>query len=140
LSYGEGISYGPIVEVLKQLDVSRPASALDPSVAQPLSVLLGQEGSSSPDEIAWAFRKRIEVAALEGPLVVVFDDIHWGAGVFLDLLEHLVFLSVGAPIFMLCMARQELLERDAGWPDVVRLEPLRNEEAAELLRARSRQT
>ena len=140
LSYGEGISYWPVVEVLKQLDVSRPASALDPSVAQPLSVLLGQEGTSSPDEIAWAFRKRIEAAALEGPLVVVFDDIHWGEGVFLDLLEHLVFLSVGAPVFLLCMARPELLERNAGWPGVVRLEPLHDEEAAELLQARSGQT
>ena len=140
LSYGEAISYWPIVEVLKQLEVSRPASALDPNVAQPLTVLLGQEGTSSPDEIAWAFRKRIEAAALDGPLVVVFDDIHWGEGVFLDLLEHLVFLSVGAPIFLLCMARPELLERNAGWPGIVRLEPLRDEEAAELLQARSRQT
>jgi AAA ATPase domain len=38
--------------------------------------------------IAWAFRKTLEHAAAERAIVGVFDDIHWGAETFLDLVEH----------------------------------------------------
>ena len=92
--------------------------------ADALAALLGQGGTSSTDEIAWAFRKLLEAVAAEGPLVAVFDDIQWGEDVFLDLLEHVAFLSTGAPILLLCMARPELLDRRGGWGGVVRLQPL----------------
>ncbi len=51
-------------------------------------VVLGSDGTSSTDEIAWAFRKLLEAVAAEEPLVAVFDDIQWGEDVFLDLVEH----------------------------------------------------
>jgi len=45
LSYGEGITYWPVVEAVKQL---RPDEReLDPRVAGPLAVLLGGEGVAS---------------------------------------------------------------------------------------------
>ena len=56
--------------------------------------------------------------------MAVFDDIQWGEEIFLDLLEHVAFLSRGAPILLLCMARPELLDRRSGWGGVVRLQPL----------------
>ncbi|MBA2460725.1 MAG: AAA family ATPase, partial [Actinobacteria bacterium] len=136
LSYGEGITYWPVVEVLKQLEAHRSRLELDPVAADALAVLLGRGGASSTDEIAWAFRKLLEAVAAEGPIVAVFDDIQWGEDVFLDLLEHVAFLSTGAPILLLCMGRPELLERRGGWSGVTRLQPLSAEEAGLLMEAR----
>ncbi len=56
LSYGEGITYWPVVEVLKQLEARRSRAELDPAATAALAVLLGDEGRSSTEEIAWAFR------------------------------------------------------------------------------------
>ena len=81
-------------------------------------------------------RDRLEAVAAEGPLVAVFDDIQWGEDVFLDLLEHVAFLSTGAPILLLCMARPELLDRRSGWSGVLRLQPLAPQEAELLMEAR----
>jgi tetratricopeptide (TPR) repeat protein len=136
LSYGEGITYWPVVEVLRQLEGHWSRLELDPVAAEALAALLGQGGTSSTDEIAWAFRKLLEAVATEEPIVAVFDDIQWGEDVFLDLLEHVAFLSTGAPILLLCMARPELLDRRSGWSGVLRLQPLGPDEAEALMEAR----
>ena len=121
LSYGEGITYWPVVEALKQLD----ALPSDPAAAASLRSLLREtEESTSAEEIAWAFRKLLEEQAQATPLVCVFDDIHWGEETFLDLVEHVALLSTGAPILVLCLARPELAERRPEWPVALRLEPL----------------
>jgi class 3 adenylate cyclase len=136
LSYGEGITYWPVVEVLKQLEPHPGRRTLDPAAANALGALLGHDGSASTDEIAWAFRKLLEAVAADRPVVAVFDDIQWGEEVLLDLLEHVAFLSTGAPIFLLCMARPELLDRRSGWGGVLRLQPLTPEHAEALMEAR----
>ena len=137
LSYGEGISYWPVTEVLKQL-------VPDGEVAGPLASILGGEATaSSPAEIAWAFRKLLESRASERPLVVVFDDLHWGEPTFLDLVEHVADLSRDAPIVLLCMARPELLDERPTWgggklnASNVLLEPLAPDETVELIAALS---
>ena len=116
LSYGEGITYFPVVEVLKQLG-GLPS---DPAAAAPLRSLLGEtESGTSPDEIAWAFRKLLEEQA---PIVCVFDDVQWGEETFLDLVEHVALLS-SAPILLLCLARPDFV----GAPTAVaRLAPARS--------------
>jgi class 3 adenylate cyclase/tetratricopeptide (TPR) repeat protein len=127
LSYGEGITYWPVVEVVKQIH-ARPD---DEHAARAISSLLGEsETPIGTDEIAWAFRKLLEAQA---PLVVCFDDIHWGEETFLELIESTALLSAGAPLLMLCMARPELLDRRPGWPATLRLEPLAAEEAESLV-------
>ena len=121
LTYGEGITYWPVVEVLKQLDVMPP----DPEAASAIRSLLGQaEAVSSAEEIAWAFRKTLEHAAAARPLAVVFDDIHRGEQTFLDLVEHVALLSSGSPLLLLCLGRPELAERRPTWPISLRLEAL----------------
>ena len=121
LPYGEGITYWPVVEVLKQLDPLPP----DETAAAAIRALLGEtEAPTSPEEIAWAFRKTLEHAAAQRLLVVVFDDLQWGEQAFLDLVEHVALLSSGASILVLCMARPELAERRPTWPVTLRLEPL----------------
>jgi class 3 adenylate cyclase/tetratricopeptide (TPR) repeat protein len=127
LSYGEGITYWPVVEVVKQLD----AMPADEAAATAIQSLLGESDAvSGTDEIAWAFRKLLEERA---PLVVCFDDIQWGEETFLDLVESVALLSTGAPLLLVCMARPELLDRRPGWPVTLRLRPLPEEEARALV-------
>src|SRR5205085_62690 len=62
LPYGEGITYWPVVEIMRQLGVM-PSQ---PAAAQALGDLLGQTASgTSGEEIGWAFRKLLERS---GPL------------------------------------------------------------------------
>ena len=129
LPYGQGITYWPVVEVLTQLD-RRPS---DEAVAAPIRSLLGEDRTSSAEEIAWAFRKTAEAAAAERPLSVVFDDLQWGEETFLQLIEHVALLSSGAPILLLCMARPEFSERRPAWPVSIRLEPLADADVVRLL-------
>ena len=133
LPYGEGITYWPVVEVLKQLDVL----PTDEAAALAIRSLLGEsDAPTSAEEIAWAFRKTLEHAAAGRPLVVVFDDIQWGEETFRDLIEHVALLSSGAAILLLCLARPELIERRPGWPVTLRLEPLGDEDVEELMAER----
>jgi class 3 adenylate cyclase/tetratricopeptide (TPR) repeat protein len=127
LPYGEGITYWPLVEVLKQLAML----PTDPAAAAAINSLLGtSDVASNGDEIAWAFRKLL---AEQAPLVVVFDDLQWGEETFLDLIESTALLSSGAPLLLVCMARPELLQRRPGWAGVVPLEPLGREQTDALI-------
>jgi class 3 adenylate cyclase/tetratricopeptide (TPR) repeat protein len=130
LPYGEGITYWPVVEVLKQLAVLPP----DAAAAAAIQSLLGEtKATTSAEEIAWAVRKTVEHASAERPLLVVFDDIQWGEETFLDLIEHVALLASGAPILLLCIARPELTDGRSGWPVTLRLEPLGKEDVEELI-------
>jgi len=133
LSYGEGITYWPVVEVVLQLG-NRPA---DPRAAAAIGSLLGEsEEPATAEEIAWAFRKLLEESA---PVVCVFDDLHWAEPTFLDLVDHVADWSRDAPILLVCIARPELLDRRSTWSGgklnatTVLLEPLTSEETEELI-------
>jgi len=135
LSYGDGITYWPVVEILKQFGTLPEGDA-----ERPLSSLLGEsEMPAAADEIAWGFRKLLEQEAREQPLVCVLDDLHWGEETLLDLVEHVADLSRDAPILLLIMARPELLERRPAWgggkwnATTVLLEPLDAAETERLL-------
>ena len=118
LSYGEGITYWPLVEMLVQLGIE-PSEAI----------------RSSPAETQLATRALLEERAGERPLVLVIDDLHWAEEPMLDLVEHVVDWSRAAPILLLCVARPELLDVKAGWgggklnATSVLLEPLPDDEA-----------
>ncbi len=140
LSYGEGITYWPVVEVVKQLGGAEILS--DETARHALKVVLGQldvSAAATPDQIAWAFRKLLEANSVVEPIICLFDDIQWGEAVFLELVEHVADLSRGAPILLLCMARPELLDRRPNWAGgklnatSVLLEPLSEDEMDELI-------
>ncbi len=142
LSYGEGITYWPVVSVVKQLLACQAGGGLeaDSDQARAIRALLGESGEGSVSaDIAWAVRKLLERAAADRPLVVVLDDVHWGEQTFLDLVEQVADLSRGVPILMLCMARPELLDRRPSWgggklnATTVLLEPLNGAEADQLI-------
>ncbi len=127
LPYGEGITYWPVTEVLRQLDVL-PS---DPVAAAALSSLLGEtKVATNAEEIAWAFRKLLVEQA---PLICLFDDIQWAEETFLDLVEAAALLSSGAPILLLCTSRPEMLSRRSEWPVSLRLEPLPANHVDELI-------
>jgi class 3 adenylate cyclase len=126
LPYGEGITYWPVVEVLKQLD-GRPTDA---RAAETIGSLLRESDlPTSAEEIAWAFRKLLEEQA---PLIVVVDDFHWAEETLFDLVEHVALLA-GAPILLVCISRPELSDRRPAWPVSLRLDPLAEADVEELL-------
>jgi class 3 adenylate cyclase len=129
LSYGQGITYWPVVEVIKQLE----AAPSDPGAAAAIQSLFGEsKAGATAEEIAWAFRKLLEEQA---PLIAVFEDIQWGEETFLDLLEHVALLSSGASILLVCTARLDLVDRRSGWPVTLRLKRLPADDVKELIGA-----
>ena len=129
LAYGDGITYRPVAEVVRELQDELDELVADSRVLAALRGLLADDEASSTEEIAWAVRKLLEAAAARRPLVCVLDDINWGEDTFLDLVEQVAALARGAPLLLLCMARPDLLERRPGWDGVVRLDPLSEDES-----------
>jgi len=122
LSYGEGITYWPLAEMLLPLGI------------EPESVV-----ASTPEETRVAFRRLLEARGADRPQVVVVDDLQWAEPVFIDLVEHVADVSRGTPLFLLCVARTELLEARSDWgggklnATSLHLEPLGAEECAALM-------
>jgi class 3 adenylate cyclase/Tfp pilus assembly protein PilF len=87
-----------------------------------------------------AVRSCIDAMASQRPLVLGFEDIHWADEGMLDLIEYLA-QWVRGPVLILCLARDELLERRPGWgggrrnASSIGLEPLTVGETSELVRA-----
>jgi class 3 adenylate cyclase/tetratricopeptide (TPR) repeat protein len=85
-----------------------------------------------------AVRSGIEGIAQRNPLVLAFEDIHWADHGMLDLIEYLA-QWVRGPLLILCLARDELLERRSGWgggrreATSILLDPLTTEETRELV-------
>jgi class 3 adenylate cyclase len=125
LSYGEAITYAPLREIVRELTGGEPhewikarlsAAAGAVAVGERVVAAIGEgEGGAKPEETFWAFRKLFEALAEQRPLVLIIDDIHWAEPTLLDLFEHLVGLSAGAPILLLCLARPELFEKRPEW-------------------------
>ena len=115
LSYGEGITYAPVVEVVRQLEPRLSELSLDARMLATLRGLVAGETKASTEEIAFAVRRLLQAAARQAPLVCVFDDIQWGEPAFLELIEQVAALSRDAPLLLCCMARSELLERYPTW-------------------------
>ena len=75
---------------------------------------MGVADAPAGEETFWAIRRFFEATARDRPLVLVFDDIHWGEPTFLDLVEHIADWSRGSSILLLCMARADLLDVGPG--------------------------
>jgi class 3 adenylate cyclase len=157
LSYGEGITYWPIAEIVRQAagivpgqgdqasDVARISSLLTGSadrdrITDLVSQTIGlTRGEPAPDETPWAIRSLLEALAQERPLIVVLDDLQWAQPPLLDLVEHIADWSRDAPILLVVLARQELLDQRPAWgggkrsATVISLEPLNADETSQLI-------
>jgi DNA-binding SARP family transcriptional activator len=139
VSYGEGATYLPIVEIVQQAASEQSVAAIRAllgddedadAVAQRVAELVGiVEAPAAPGETFWAVRRLLEAIARERPIVVALDDIHWAEPTLLDLVEYLGEWAEG-PILVVCLARPDLLETRSGWGGptstgfLVQLEPL----------------
>ena len=130
LPYGEGITFWPLAEILRdaagvddrdtadevRARVTGLVSTGDDAdlVQERLSAVLGHGAAPGIQETFWAVRRFFEQLG-EGGLVVVFDDIQWAEPTFLDLLEYLAIFIQDTPVLMVCLTRSELLEQRPGW-------------------------
>ena len=130
LSYGDGITFWPLAEVLRQAagivpeDSEEDAriklkSCFGEQLADATSRIESGIGLSldlyGKDELFWGVRAVLEELARRRPLVVVFDDIHWAEPTFLDLIEDIIDASLGVPLLLVCAARHELREDRPGF-------------------------
>jgi class 3 adenylate cyclase/tetratricopeptide (TPR) repeat protein len=132
LPYGDGITFWPVAGVLRDAagigerdgpgDATRKVAELlrgaqeAELVADRLRPVLGVDAARPGiEETFWAVRKLFEHLGAQRPLLVVFDDVHWGEPTFLELLEYLAAWIRSEAVLFLCLARPELLELRPGW-------------------------
>jgi class 3 adenylate cyclase len=149
LSYGQGTTYGPLAEILKEqlgLREDDPRErALDWLRHRPiLGLTLGLDvaGELHPlaarDRLHDAWVEFVDELAAEQPAVLLVEDLHWAEDELFDLLE-LLLRRVQRPLFLLGTARFELLDLRPGWGGARRaattleLEPLSRQESEQLL-------
>ena len=164
LAYGEGVAFWALGEMVKaqagilesdSADVARTKvkSAVDGLglaerdrewVGRHLGPLVGLEAATSGSdesrvEAFAAWRRFLEALAETGPMVLVFEDIHWADDALLDFIELLAERAGATPMLIVCTARPELLERRAGWaggmtnPNTISLTSLSDEDTARLV-------
>ena len=155
LQYGEGITFWPIAEMVKQAagiatsdspsdaraKVASLLSSLEPAEATLVSgrvcaaIGLGA-ADGAIQETFWAVRRMLEALAIDRPVIAVMEDIHWAESTLLDLLEYMTGFSRGRPLLILCTARPDIREDHPGWGragSTVTLEPLDAAETEQLI-------
>jgi tetratricopeptide (TPR) repeat protein len=140
LSYGEGITYWPLRDVVHQLAGAEPLPELtrllgDATVAEAIAGAIGAATSAATSgEIQWSVRRLLETVAAERPLVLVLDDLHWAEPAFLDLVDYLHDFIRSSPILLVGTGRPELLEARPEWrSSALELSPLTEADARELV-------
>ena len=165
LPYGTGVTYWALAEMAKahagifESDTAETAAEKLQRVAadlgrdeadavwlaghlRPLVGLAGDGATADRrEEAVAAWRRLLEAIAEQGPLVLVFEDLHWADDGLLDFVDELVDRAAAVPLLVVCTARPELLERRPGWGGgkrnavTVSLAPLSDDETALLVSA-----
>ena len=104
------VALGPLVEVLRALDLEESIPASTPERDRLLRDLHGLADGvpGSVEENFWALRRLVEVLAMTTPVVLVLDDIQWADMLLLDFIEHLLEWVKDVPVLVLALARPEL--------------------------------
>jgi predicted ATPase/class 3 adenylate cyclase len=158
LPYGEGITYWPLVEAVKQAGGiadgdsadavhAKVAALVDGGedagvVADHITQLLGVvESVATSEQTFWSVRKLLEAIARRRPVVLVLEDVHWAEPTLLDLVEYLGDWCREAPLLVLCLARPDLLDERPtwarkAWASTVLLEPLADDDTETLIENR----
>src|SRR5207244_7267700 len=135
LPYGEGVAFWALGEIVKAQagifetdDVEQAAAKLAaavrdivpeseaPWVERHLSPLVGLGGSleAREDQRAETFaawRRFFEGLAERGPVVHVFEDLHWADDGLLDVVDGVVDRVTGVRLRVVCAPQPELLAR-----------------------------
>jgi predicted ATPase len=148
LSYGQGITYWPLAEVLKEhlgiFESDSPTVVLERlgsreilGLTLGIDVAHGLHPLAARDRFQDAWVEFLEEIVTERPTVVLIEDVHWGEEQLLDLLERLVRDTRG-PLLLIATARPELVEQRPGWgvrlnATTLELEALSSEDAVRML-------
>ncbi len=161
LSYGEGVTFWALGEMVRRRaglaegdGETTTRAAVTAMLAQHvpdaderrwmeprLLALLGlaETPSGGREELFAAWRTFFERLAADGTVVMVFEDLQWADDGLLDFIEHLLDWSRNQPLFVVSLARPELLDRRPGWGTdrrgavALRLGPLPEASMRELL-------
>lgn len=110
---------------------------IEPALLALLGV--GDPPPGGQEQLFSAWRTFFERIAAAAPVVMVFEDLQWADSGLLAFVDHLVDWSRGVPIFVVALARPELLETRPDWGAGKRsftslaLEPLTSAAMRELL-------
>ncbi len=149
LSYGEGITYWPISELVKsaagilqsdpretlaaKLEVfidGLPTHDRDElrTIAAALSNVIGipttPRGTHAAAEIAqaelhWGIRRAAQLLTRQRPTVLVLEDLHWAEPTLLELIEYIVSDRSEAPLLLIVTARPDIAETDPAFAERV---------------------
>jgi class 3 adenylate cyclase/predicted ATPase len=161
LSYGDGVAFWALGEMVRgrariledddaPTAVSKLREMLDLYVADEeerawveprLLHLLGLTERTAPDreDLFSAWRRLFERIAEQGPLVMVFEDLHWADEGLVAFVEYLLDWARHHPIFVITLSRPEIADRHPHFPGSTRsattlpLDPLDDEAMDELL-------
>jgi predicted ATPase/class 3 adenylate cyclase len=161
LAYGEGVTYWALADMVRWRcgiaedeepeDASRKLEAaleehlldpeerrfVEPRLAQLLG--LGEGASHERQDLFAAWRLFFERLADTYPTILAFEDMQWADASLLDFVEYLLEWSRNRPLFVVTLARPELLEKRQTWGaghrnfTSIYLEPLSEQAMEELL-------
>ena len=161
LAYGEGVTYWALAdmvrwrcgitedeevdEALQKLHAALEEHLLDteerrfvePRLAQLLG--LGEGASHERQDLFAAWRLFFERLADAYPTILAFEDMQWADNALLDFVEYLLEWSRDKPLFVVTLARPELLAKRPTWGaghrnfSSIYLEPLPQQSMEELL-------
>nr|MBA2641588.1 AAA family ATPase [Actinomycetota bacterium] len=138
LAYGEGVTYWALADMVRmrariseddddttarsKLEATLSEHLLDSDerafVEPMLASLLGiadEQTSHERHDLFAAWRLFFERLANTYPTVLVFEDMQWADASLLDFVEYLLEWSRSSPLFVLTLARPELLEKRPNW-------------------------
>ncbi len=137
LPYGEGVTYWALAEMVRTragiLEGEEPLSAVaklrqavEETIPEAeerrwiwprLANLLGLEDGAGRDRegLFAAWRLFYERLADEMPTVMVFEDLQWADAALIDFIEYLLDWSKDHPLFIITLARPDLMDRRPTW-------------------------
>ena len=147
LPYGEGITYWPVMDVMKSaagilqsdettaiaaklgallesfgIDTLDELRTMATAVSNLLGVATTPRGTYQADQITqaelhWGIRRILELLARERPLAIVLEDLHWAEPTLIELVQYLADDEAGAPLLVVASGRPETAELA---PDLMR--------------------
>jgi class 3 adenylate cyclase/tetratricopeptide (TPR) repeat protein len=145
LSYGEGITYWPVTEVVRSAagilqgdgreaiaeKLERFLATLDTTdldelrtIAAGLSNLTGipttprgtyAAAEISQGELHWGIRRLLQLLAFSEPTALIVEDLHWAEPTLLELIAYIVADDADTSLAIVCSARPELTETAPGF-------------------------
>ncbi|MEA2461840.1 MAG: hypothetical protein QOH90_2017, partial [Actinomycetota bacterium] len=162
-AYGEGVAFWALAEMVRMRariaetdddDIARgklddcideyfpdveDADWIRPHLQQLIG--LGEGSDTGSEQLFAAWRSLFERIGQLGPVIMIFEDLHWADPGLIDFIEHLLTWARSSPILIVTLARPELMDRRPNWGagqrnfTSIHLEPLESNDMALLLKS-----